>query len=671
MGRKQTKKGGITMSLQDFHRAVSDDQIEYEDDVQEEIPQSLLDASHIDLDAIDMNEQLRILEQLRQQAVPSTSSSNSTGTSEESTTANVDILAKALQEHEDLRLAIKLSLEHDRTEDAMVKSAKAGKYQKVVVDYGVPQRPSIHYDDYDDFGDDFDPDDDEEEVNEEGGVSTKQDSSSGSATLSDKITQPVSNKLMKFSGRINLGGIKEFKEQLPSGLQLSNTVKNTIKQHEMKDLNSRIRFVDKENRATVEQVLDPRTRMILFKMINNGTLYSIDGCISTGKEANVYYATPGEEADPAMRESGDGFAIKVYKTSILVFKDRDRYVTGEYRFKSGYSKHNPRKMVRVWAEKEMRNLKRLEAIGVACPSPILLKQHVLVMQFIGKNGWPAPRLKDVDLKDSKLREIYLDIIKTMRRIYQEAKLVHGDLSEYNMLYFKGKVYFIDVSQSVEHDHPNALEFLRKDCANIRDFFIKKGLTSSMTTRELFEYITDITINAQNEEAYLEKMMEIISNRPIDMSAQEQVDAAVFQQVFIPRTLTEVVDYEQQLDKEASTDTIFYRTVTGLNMSLTGANQKPDILQAEDESSDDDDDDESVDETDEEDDEEAQEGDAELGEEGEEDDEEEKKPGLPDLSKMPKKERKAFVKELKRQKRENKIPKHVKKRYRKVNKDKKR
>lgn len=84
--------------------------------------------------------------------------------------------------------------------------------------------------------------------------------------------------------------------------------------------------------------------MILFKMINRGVLYEINGCISTGKEANVYHA---------LTEEGEHRAIKIYKTSILVFKDRDRYVTGEFRFRNGYSKHNPRKMVKLWAEKSL------------------------------------------------------------------------------------------------------------------------------------------------------------------------------------------------------------------------------------------------------------------------------------------------------------------------------
>jgi len=135
------------------------------------------------------------------------------------------------------------------------------------------------------------------------------------------------------------------------------------------------RSKDKHDRATVEQVLDPRTRLILFKFLQQGLVEEINGCISTGKEANVYYAKTNDNQHRA---------IKVYKTSILVFKDRDRYVTGEYRFRHGYSRHNPRKMVRLWAEKEYRNLSRLHSNGIPCPKPIALKNHVLVMEFIGK-----------------------------------------------------------------------------------------------------------------------------------------------------------------------------------------------------------------------------------------------------------------------------------------------
>ena len=101
--------------------------------------------------------------------------------------------------------------------------------------------------------------------------------------------------------------------------------------------------------------------------------------ILVSEQANVYHALSPEKRH---------LAVKIYKTSILIFKDRDRYVTGEHRFARGYSKHNPRKMVRLWAEKEMRNLKRLWTAGISCPEPIQVRENVLVMSFLGdKNGW--------------------------------------------------------------------------------------------------------------------------------------------------------------------------------------------------------------------------------------------------------------------------------------------
>ena len=146
-------------------------------------------------------------------------------------------------------------------------------------------------------------------------------------------------------------------------------------------------------------------RMILFKLLNRGFISEIDGCISTGKEANVYHCT---------NKDGLSRAIKIYKTSILVFKDRDKYVSGEFRFRQGYGKKNPRKMVRTWAEKEMRNLTRIHKAGIKCPEPILLRNHVLLMNFLGSDGWPAPRLKDKEISESKARELYRDIVLNTR-----------------------------------------------------------------------------------------------------------------------------------------------------------------------------------------------------------------------------------------------------------------
>ena len=74
----------------------------------------------------------------------------------------------------------------------------------------------------------------------------------------------------------------------------------------------------------------------------------------------------------------------MYRTSILNFRSRQEYIEGEHRFRGEYtSAKNPRKMVKVWAEKELRNLRRLEQGGVRAPRVVEGKENVLLMEFLG------------------------------------------------------------------------------------------------------------------------------------------------------------------------------------------------------------------------------------------------------------------------------------------------
>jgi RIO kinase 1 len=111
------------------------------------------------------------------------------------------------------------------------------------------------------------------------------------------------------------------------------------------------------------------------------------------------------------------YAIKIFKTSILVFKDRERYVQGEYRFRNGHCKGNPRKMVKLWAEKEVRNLKRLSLVNaIKCPVPHIFKNNVILMDFIGENGNAAPRLKDASVEN--WQDAYEQTLLAIRRMFQ-------------------------------------------------------------------------------------------------------------------------------------------------------------------------------------------------------------------------------------------------------------
>jgi len=106
----------------------------------------------------------------------------------------------------------------------------------------------------------------------------------------------------------------------PAGLP--RRAANSLIEHEKTQENYRYRVRNKSDRATVEQVLDAGTCRILYKFLSRDVISTINGCISTGKEANFYHANSS---------AGDR-AIKICKTSILTFKDRDRYVTGKFRF---------------------------------------------------------------------------------------------------------------------------------------------------------------------------------------------------------------------------------------------------------------------------------------------------------------------------------------------------
>ena len=317
-------------------------------------------------------------------------------------------------------------------------------------------------------------------------------------------------------------------------------------------LGGKNRNKDKADRATSEKVLDNRTRMILHKMIDRNIVSEVNGVLSTGKEANVYHAlseptmVEGEEPGPPLHR-----AIKVYKTSILEFKDRAKYVTGDYRFKQGYNRGNNRAMVKMWAEKEMRNLRRIHAAGIPCPEPLYLKLHVLMMGFLGdKKGWPAPRLHDLDMEDQEAwKDMYVQILGDMKKMYRVCRLVHGDLSEYNLLYHEKRVFIIDVSQSVEHDHPRSLEFLRIDIKNVTDFFRRKGV-DTLSERTIFGFITaagdgiDQKDIHQTLEKYYKQRDEATAEELAALEAQDEV----FRKQYIPQNLDQVYDIERDAEK---------------------------------------------------------------------------------------------------------------------------
>ncbi|CAD6236383.1 GSCOCG00008153001-RA-CDS [Cotesia congregata] len=506
----------------------------------------------------------------------------------------------------------------------------------------------INDDDYD-----FDDDDEYDYYDEDGQRSQIDNSNSNKNAqgVSNKITnyQPKDKLSRRYSNKIN---IEKYE-----GLSIPHGAANVLNETNKRIDNQRIRNKDKHDRATVEQVLDPRTRMILFKMLNHGFINLIDGCISTGKEANVYW---GES------KTGIELAIKIYKTSILHFKDRDKYVTGEFRWRHGYCRRNPRKMVQMWAEKEFRNLTRLIKNGVSAPNPIYLRGNVLLMDFIGSNRWPAPKLKDAVLKSSKPRKLYRECVEMMWRIYNKSRLVHADLSEYNLLYFNDSIVVIDVSQAVEHDHPMALQFLMKDCTNITEFF-RKNDVAVMSVKQLFEFITDPTVTEENMDDYLDAVSESVLNDEEFSDPTKIVEVEVFKQAYIPQNLTQVVDIERDIDlAKSGKQDLIYKTLVGLKADLQTA-KIPKIL--EDKNMDEKSNDDNISDSNEESDnsEECSDDDDSC----DDDDDNNNKEFIRRKDETPeeKKARKKKIKEMQAEKRKVKVKKHVKKRKERLAKKK--
>ncbi|XP_076814584.1 serine/threonine-protein kinase RIO3-like [Clavelina lepadiformis] len=298
-------------------------------------------------------------------------------------------------------------------------------------------------------------------------------------------------------------------------IQLNNKIYNSLKKHAFSEQRRSQRLHEDKEHYTAEHAVDERTRLILHRLVDRGIIASVNGVISIGKEAVVIHADGGDIAasdlppvkNPSVRKVSclhipKECAIKIYKTTLNEFRSRDKYIKDDYRFKDRFKKLNPRKIIHMWAEKEMHNLLRMHECGIDCPEVILLRKHVLVMSFIGHNQQPAPKLKQAILSSSQKKLAYEQVVNMMKKLYHECRLVHSDLSEFNLLWHDGKVWMIDVSQSVEPSHPHGLEFLLRDCTNISKFFNNLGVPAVLSSMELFNEVSGLNIATENEAAFL-------------------------------------------------------------------------------------------------------------------------------------------------------------------------
>ncbi len=225
------------------------------------------------------------------------------------------------------------------------------------------------------------------------------------------------------------------------------------------------------DRKTADLVFDGRTLKALYELMGRKSIDYIDFPISSGKESVVFKAF----------SKGKPVVIKVYKLSTLRFANIWKYIEGDYRFSR--ERIDRSNIVNIWAKKEFTNLKLLKKYGIPCPQPIAFHKNLLMMSYVGTKIAPAPMIKNVKV-DFKV--IYDQVVENLETMYQKAKLVHADMSEYNLLYHRGKAYFVDLGQAVARDHPAADYFLERDIRNVVRFFSSKGV--KCTYEELLERV---------------------------------------------------------------------------------------------------------------------------------------------------------------------------------------
>jgi RIO kinase 1 len=202
---------------------------------------------------------------------------------------------------------------------------------------------------------------------------------------------------------------------------------------------------------------------VLYHFLSKGVIDEVHGVVNAGKEARVYW---GKDKD------GKELAVKIYLTSSAEFlKGMHKYIEGDRRFKN--VKHDTRSLIFTWAQKEFRNLEQAARAKVPVPKPIAVEKNVLVMGFIGKDGVSAPSMKEQLPRAPE--KVYNLMLTYLKRLYRRADLVHGDLSEYNIMIWSGQPVLFDMSQSVPTSHPLAEPLLRRDLENLNRFFSRLGI----------------------------------------------------------------------------------------------------------------------------------------------------------------------------------------------------
>jgi RIO kinase 1 len=232
-----------------------------------------------------------------------------------------------------------------------------------------------------------------------------------------------------------------------------------------KERESRYLRKDSDQRKVLEGVFDRATMLAVEDLIARKDLGDLNGVVSAGKEAMVYYGLDRE---------GRPVAVKIYLISASDFRKRLGYIAGDRRF--GKLPSGSRDTILLWTRKEFKNLQLADSAGVRVPKPIAVHKNILVMEYVGTPPAPAPTFAETEVDEAD----YAWTFEMISTLWRRAKLVHADLSEFNVFKTEKERVLFDMGSAVLVSHPQALGFLKRDVANMVRFFRKRGISKEDT-----------------------------------------------------------------------------------------------------------------------------------------------------------------------------------------------
>jgi len=231
--------------------------------------------------------------------------------------------------------------------------------------------------------------------------------------------------------------------------------------------------------------------------VDTGVVSEVVRVIKSGKESQIYltrrfcgdkiFYFVAKVHKPRMQRSFK--SDKVYRTG-WVFVEGRRAGGRVHRAVLKTSRYGRGVIGARWVEEEFQALKILWRNGADVPIPILKHENTILMTYIGDPDEPAPKLCEIFLNQDEIVEVFRQVVKNLKIIFS-SNLIHGDLSPFNILYWKGKIWIIDFPQVVNlHQNPHAMDLLFRDIRNICKYFYKQGINCS--TEEVFRQVTGLT-----------------------------------------------------------------------------------------------------------------------------------------------------------------------------------